>query len=62
MLVLFVAGCIWLNIKQQKLYRDGLIHWDSMSEEFYWDVMLGRSLDVAKLDVPDYDKALIGME
>ena len=22
MLVLFVAGCIWLNIKQQKLYRD----------------------------------------
>ncbi len=62
MVVFFVAGCIWLNIKQQKLYRDGLIHWDSMSKEFYWDVMLGRPLDVAKLDVPDYDRALIGME
>ncbi|MFA7381300.1 MAG: hypothetical protein WC150_12635 [Bacteroidia bacterium] len=63
MLVLFVAGCIWLNIKQQKLYRDGLIHWDSMSEEFYWDVMLGRSLDTSKLDVPDYEQgALTGEE
>lgn len=61
--VFFVAGCIWLNIKQQQLYRDGLIHWDSMSKAFYWDVMLGRPLDVAKLDVPDYEQgALTGEE
>lgn len=63
MVVLFVAGCIWLNIKQQQLYRRGLIHWDSMSKTFYWDVMLGRSLDTAKLDVPDYEQgALTGKE
>lgn len=57
--LLFVSGCMWLNIKQQSQYMMGLIHWDSMSKDFYWDVLFERPLDVTKLITPDYEQAAL---
>lgn len=38
LLVVVIAGGIKLNMFQQNQYRRGIIHWDSMTGEQYWEV------------------------
>jgi hypothetical protein len=57
--LIFAGACLWLNVKQQYYYRQGTLHWDSMSKDFYIDLMLGRPLDGTKLDPPDYEQAAL---
>jgi hypothetical protein len=60
-IVLFSAGCIWLNIFQTWQYRNGILHFDSMNEKTYW-LIFGRDgyapHEETMLSPPDYDKAL----
>ncbi|RYD72715.1 MAG: hypothetical protein EOP53_21425 [Sphingobacteriales bacterium] len=37
---LLVAACIYLNLFQTWQFRKGMIHWEEMTKEKYWDVFL----------------------
>jgi len=54
---------IRLNLFQSAQYREGMLHWDSMSKKMYWQTFLNRGYvkDADKiLDPPDYDAAKKG--
>lgn len=61
---LAVAGflCYWALVMNFQFHR-GMIHYDSMSKELYWDQFLKKHYVEnfeEKLDPPDYDAALKG--
>lgn len=56
-IVLFTCYGLFMNWQ----YNEGIIHFDSMTKELYWDNLLQMKLDVnywSKLDPPDYEAAL----
>lgn len=56
--------CMGLNLFQSHQARRGLIHWDSMTKESYWDVFLNMEPKNYRqsLRQPDYDHAKKGLE
>ena len=68
-LISIIIAFVFLNLFQSEQKRTGIIHWDAMSKEAYWNVFLKSDLNfderVAEdklLVRPDYDKALLGKE
>jgi hypothetical protein len=62
-LALLACFFIRLNLFQSKQYREGMLHWDSMSKEMYRSTFMysGYIKDADKLiDPPDYDAAKKG--
>jgi hypothetical protein len=63
--VILLAGFfIRLNLFQSRQYREGMLHWDSMSKEMYKATFLkmGYVKDADKLiDPPDYEAAKKGL-
>jgi hypothetical protein len=61
---LFIIGClICLNLFQTRQYWKGIIHYDSMDKELYWDSYVHRNIRPGfgdMLDHPDYQAALKG--
>ena len=40
-----ISGFIYLNQVQLFQYRSGLLHWDSMTKEAYWEMFLNTDPD-----------------
>jgi hypothetical protein len=61
MIMIIAIACITLNLFQTWQYRNGIIHWDSMTRQSYWAVF-GKDHYVVGEDklllAPDYDKSL----
>jgi len=57
------ALLIYLNIFQMGQYQTSLLHWDSMTEQVYWEIFFKKQwpTDYAeKIKTPDYEKAIRG--
>lgn len=54
---------VHLNLFQHNQYKRALLHWDSMTEEAYWEIFLDNRWPKTYpeiLDSPDYEKSLEG--
>jgi hypothetical protein len=62
--ILFAAGCIYLNQRQTLQYRSTIIHWDSMNKAYYWAVFNNMNWPddntMKLLAAPDYEAAMEG--
>ncbi|RYD78619.1 MAG: hypothetical protein EOP53_10905, partial [Sphingobacteriales bacterium] len=62
--ILFSAGCIYLNQRQTLQYRQTIIHWDSMSKSYYFAVFNDFTWPTGEktklLSPPDYEAAKAG--
>jgi hypothetical protein len=62
-LLLILSFLLYLNQFQMEQYRTSLLHWDSMTKEAYWNIMLTKHWPDGydkMIKPPDYDKALKG--
>jgi len=62
--VIFAFLCVKLNLFQSKQYREGMLHWDSMSKEVYMATFLKYEYikDKDKMLIPpDYEAAKKGL-
>ncbi len=63
--LLLIAGFLcYLNLFQSRQYREGMLHYDSMSKELYWAAFLkyGYVKDKDNMnDVPNYKAAMQGL-
>lgn len=61
--LLLIAGFISLNIFQTRQYYKGVIHWDAMSREAYWNTYFRTKPAPSmyeQIDPPDYSAAFKG--
>jgi hypothetical protein len=63
-ILIFAAGCIYLNQRQTLQYRRTIIHWDSMNKAYYWAVFNNMNWPddntIKLLAAPDYEAAMEG--
>ena len=63
--LLLIAGFFsFVNLFQSQQYREGMLHWDSMSKQLYWATFLkyGYVKDKDNMnDVPNYKAAMQGL-
>jgi len=63
--LLLIAGFFsFLNLFQSRQYREGMLHWDSMSRQLYWATFLKYGYVKDKdnmIDVPNYKAAMQGL-
>ena len=62
---LLLVFLVFFNQFQMNQYRTSLLHWDSMTQQAYNAILFRKSWPAnydKMIKVPDYDKALKGLE